>query len=344
MPQSNYPKVVVCIPTYNSSQTIAETLESILSQTYTNIEILIIDNASTDDTVDIINSYALKDNRVELQAYQENIGGEGNFTRCIQLAYGDYTAIYHSDDVYTKTMIEQQVTFLEEYREAGAVFTLANDIDCNSKKIRLRDIPKELYSGNRDVYNFDNIFKMVLKYGNFLICPSAMVRTDIYKKEIAIWDGKSYATSADLDVWLKILKKYLIGIIKEPLMNYRISKYSYSYHYKRSIRGRHDLFLVLDDYINGFAQNRINDTDKNNYKLLVLKDNINRALSHVIRNERKQALDLLQGLFSTTNLKLSIKSSQQFKFLLIGYSTYLLSLLPIGEYGRKKLSDIRFGK
>jgi len=344
MVKSHDPKVCICIPAYNASQTIIETLESILAQTYTNIDILVVDNASTDNTVDIINNYVNKDKRVKLFAFNENVGGEGNFTRCIQLATGDYTAIYHSDDSYLNTMVERQVAFLERYKEAGAVFTLATDIDDKGKRIKVRTIPNKLIIKEHGIYNFDEIFKMILKYGNFLICPSAMVRTEIYKQEIGMWDGVCYATSADLDVWLRILKKHSIGIINEPLMNYRVSHYSYSYNYKRLIRGRHDIFLVLDNYISGFAKNRIDSKDGNNYKLLLIKDKINRAISHLIHDERKESLGLLTDIFSVDTIYCSLKDISHFKNLLIGYMTYVLSILPLEERGRKLLSNIRYGK
>lgn len=105
------PLACICVPTYNAAGTIRETLESILSQTYSNLVVHISDNASTDDTLKIIESMA--DHRVAIHRHDVNVGGEGNFNRCIQMAEGKYTAIFHADDIYEPEMVERQVEFLE---------------------------------------------------------------------------------------------------------------------------------------------------------------------------------------------------------------------------------------
>ena len=97
---TNPPLVCICVPCYNSEATIGATLESLVSQTYRNIKIVVVDNASTDRTCGIVGGFMARDERVELRANGENIGAEGNFTRCLQEASGEYTAIFHADDVY----------------------------------------------------------------------------------------------------------------------------------------------------------------------------------------------------------------------------------------------------
>ena len=121
------PMVCICIPTYNAAATIRETLTSILAQTYTNLVIHVSDNASTDKTLEIVESMA--DSRIHIHRHENNIGAEGNFTRCIQLATGKYTAIFHADDLYGADMVAKQVAFLESHPDAGAVFTEAEMID-----------------------------------------------------------------------------------------------------------------------------------------------------------------------------------------------------------------------
>ena len=124
---SNSPLVCICVPTYNVESTVSETILSILAQTYTNIVIHISDNASTDNTLSIIE--ALNDPRIIIHRNETNVGGEGNFTRCIQLATGKYTAIFHADDVYSQDMVAKQVAYLELNADIGGVFTAANTID-----------------------------------------------------------------------------------------------------------------------------------------------------------------------------------------------------------------------
>jgi|GEM_PF-530709 len=334
------PVVRVCVPAYNTRATIAGSLDSILGQSYKNIRVIVVDNASTDDTVKIVEEYAKKDSRLELVKNPVNIGAEKNFTRCIELASGAYTAIYHADDVYDPGMIEEAVAFLEENREAGAVFTAALEIDSAGNTIGKRRIPTGLSAGAGRTFSFDDIFKAVLRNGNFLTFPSALVRTDIYKNEILAWNGEKYRTSADLDVWLRIAEKHKIGLIDKPLLKYRVSTVSFSYTYSRLRTERQDMFLVLEDYVRKYA-GRLGARALDDYRLLILKDEISIAINHIIRSERSKALTRLRGIFGLKNVIQSFRSLTQLKFLIIGYAACCAAFLPLSESGRKALAGIR---
>ena len=101
------PLVCVCIPTFNSAATIRETLASIVNQSYKHLNIHVVDNDSTDDTLQIVLEF--NDPRIRLYKNKINVGAEGNFNRCIQSATGEYTAIFHADDIYESAMVEKQV-------------------------------------------------------------------------------------------------------------------------------------------------------------------------------------------------------------------------------------------
>ncbi|OGW47284.1 MAG: hypothetical protein A2078_16535 [Nitrospirae bacterium GWC2_57_9] len=338
------PSVCVCVPTFNSSRTLPATLDTILRQSYTNLSVFIIDNASTDDTVSIAEAYGRRYDKIRIFPFGENVGAEGNFTRCIQLANGDYTAIYHADDLYDRKIIEKQVDFLEQHREAGAVFTGAHFIDEKGSIIGRYRIPRDVFAGNKVTFEFQEVFKSVLKFSNFLICPSAMVRTSVYKDEIRTWDGKKYASSADLDVWFRILQKHKIGIIQEPLMSYRVSAQSFSYHYTRSRTERADLFLVLDDYVARFRKTLLDDSDIRNYELLQVRNAVSRAANLVIQENNKGARKLLLPLLSWKAVASGFASKRSFKIVLTGFFIFTLSYLPLGRTGRDLLLRIRTSK
>jgi glycosyltransferase involved in cell wall biosynthesis len=203
------PLVCICVPTYNAAASIRETLESILAQTYLNLTIHVSDNASTDETLKIVES--ISDRRISLYRHDVNIGGEGNFNRCIQYAAGKYTAIFHADDIYEPDMVAAQVAFLEEHQQACAVFTEASLIDEFGKHIGALHQPKSL-AANGPLYHFPEMFKAILEHSNFLICPSVMARTRVYQEDIKSWRGELFGTSADLDVWLRLLQLGLNGL------------------------------------------------------------------------------------------------------------------------------------
>src|SRR3990170_7727880 len=110
---NNKSLVSICIPTYNSARYLRQCLDSIASQTYKNVEVIISDNASTDDTVSIINEYMNKYG-FKLNINPVNIGACANFNKLISLARGKYIAIYHADDVYEQTIVEESVRVLDE--------------------------------------------------------------------------------------------------------------------------------------------------------------------------------------------------------------------------------------
>jgi glycosyltransferase involved in cell wall biosynthesis len=100
--------VTICIPVYNMERTIAATIESAINQTYGNVEILVLDNCSTDQTFSIATQYAAQGVRVEKNP--SNLGAYGNHNRCVELASGDWIKFLHGDDDLLPNCIEQMMT------------------------------------------------------------------------------------------------------------------------------------------------------------------------------------------------------------------------------------------
>lgn len=106
--------VSVMIPTYNQAQFVAETLESVRNQTYSNLEIIVADDASTDDTQEIIRAFASEDHRIKILFAEKNQGISKNFNRGFDSCTGEYVAFLGGDDLMLPQKIEKQVAFLEE--------------------------------------------------------------------------------------------------------------------------------------------------------------------------------------------------------------------------------------
>lgn len=248
--------VTICVPTYNAEATLRETLESILAQSHRELKVKIFDNASTDRTVHIAREFALRDKRVQVFAHAENVGGEGNFTRCLQAAEGDYTAIFHADDLYRPTMVAEQVKFLNAFPDASAVAVHAATIDDKSRLTGERFLPPELQGRRQSELTFELLLRMSLKYGNFVTCPSVMARSSIYKDKIRTWNGGDFRSSADLDVWLRLSKEGHLGFLSAPLMRYRVAQSSFTVREVKARTREHDLFLVLRHYAFGKGDQR----------------------------------------------------------------------------------------
>lgn len=332
------PLVSICIPTYNAAATIRETLNSIVNQTYKNLHIQIVDNASSDNTLKIVSEF--DDHRLTIHRHDTNVGGEGNFNRCIQLATGKYTAIYHADDIYEPEMAQRQVDFLERNTEAGAVFTEANLIDDVGKIIGMLKLPKE-FSSSELLYKFEQLFKVILHRRNFFVCPSAMVRTEIYQYEVKFWRGDLFKSSADLDVWLRISKMYPIGFLLEPLMSYRISRFQFSSGVRNQTE-RGDFYLVTDYYLmQENVQAILRDVDRMHYRWLERTDKVRRAINLFLLNRIDEAHKLCDDAISLDALRAAIDTRVGLLTLLAGVYIRACVALRLQVAGLKLLILIK---
>lgn len=305
---NDYPLVCICIPHYNNELTISETVDSLLNQTYKNIIIKIFDNASTDNSMAILKKYEEQYSNIQVFQNELNIGGEANFTRCIQNGEGEYTAIFHADDVYLPTMIEKQVSFLEENIACSAVATGAYYINENSKRVGIKFLPNILKTS--PLLDSVSLFKMILQYSNFITCPSVMSRTKILKDNIQSWNGEEFYTSADLDVWLRLASYGDFGFIYQPLMEYRKSMVSYSFSTLKFNMKESDMFLVLRHYLSiDTIQQKLTEADMSNYHFLVFKNNLSRTVNYMIKGEKSY---LSIGLFSKYIMNIRLISRDRF--------------------------------
>lgn len=171
MKQKN--KVSIIMQSYNHAKYIRQSIESVLGQTFTDFEFIIIDDASTDESWSIINDYS--DPRI--RAYRNEMSKRVENTRWAisELAVGEYIAIQHSDDVWEMNKLEKQVTFLDSQPNIGAVFTWAHIIDDDGHPFQNED---HFYShifeqSNRTRHEWLNHF---FYHGNALCHPSVPFR------------------------------------------------------------------------------------------------------------------------------------------------------------------------
>ncbi len=323
--------VCICIPTFNAEKTIRETLVSIVKQRYQNLDIHVVDNASTDATLKVVGEF--DDPRIKIHRNEVNVGGEGNFNRCIQLATGKYTAIFHADDIYELDMVEAQVAFLQANPTAGAVFTEAKLINEDGRSIGKIQSPREFNSAER-LYDFTKIFKAVLRHWNFLICPSVMARTEVYQHEIRSWRGEMFSSSADLDVWLRIAQLHPVGILPMPLMRYRISSSQFSAGVRLQTE-RADFFRVIDHYL-GQSDVRalLEKRDIQNYAELERRDSVMRAINLFLMGKTGEVRALLGDINSWDALGSAMQSKRGVGVLVATIYLRILLLLRLNKFGQ----------
>ena len=344
------PLISICIPTYNGAKFLRECLDSIVNQTYSNKEIIVSDNASTDETEKIVKEYVEK-YKVKYYRNEKNIGAEANFTRCIELANGEFIAIYHSDDIYNKEMVTMQVKYLINHPNSGAVSTLAYDIDGGGNVFKSKDIPSELKKGNNCEYNFEEIFRTIMKYGNFLVCPSFMVRANIYKTEIKKYRYDMFKTSSDLDVWFRILRKYNIGILPYNLMSYRHSKTQGSYQNRNRVNEFSDFFLVMEYYLSKeWVIKKIHNINMymEYYNFLKRRNELGRAIFSLTEGNPQNIYNLTRGFFDIKILRIALTSFDRFKIFIFGILLCIFSKIglskTLGMFFYKLYSKLKYLK
>ena len=216
------PKVSVILISYNHEKFIREAIESVLNQTFTDFELIIWDDASSDDSWAIINSY--NDSRIKAFLNDETRRGIYGINKAIsEVASGEYLAIHHSDDVWASEKLQKQVGFLDANPIYGAVFTkvLAIGEDGLKYKDNNNYYANIFEQPNRTRHEWLNYF---FYHGNALCHPSVLIRKQCFT------DCGQYrygmAQVGDFDMWIRICLKHEIYVLQEKLVYFPINKYS----------------------------------------------------------------------------------------------------------------------
>lgn len=200
-------KVSVIIPAYNCALYIADSINSITSQTYKNLECIVIDDCSTDNTWEIIQSLSRADARIKPHRNLQNVGIGANRRHGIELAVGEYICWQDADDISLPGRVERQVDFLRNHPEVGAVGGFLEFFgDKTPSSIR------------KYAADDEKLRKDIFKY-NPVAQPAAMVRRECYET-IGSYD-ESYTVSEDLEMLFRIGTKYKFGNIQEVAIRYR---------------------------------------------------------------------------------------------------------------------------
>ena len=166
----DHPKISICIPTYNYANFLAEAIESVLSQTYDNIEIVVIDNCSTDNTKEVVERYATVDSRVSYVRNDSNVGLTGNLNRCLELARYDFVKILCADDLIAPTCLEKSIRLMVSNPEVVVVSTARQtvSVDLNPLEVLSFFLTEQTIPG-------DTIIRRCLFEGNIVGEPSSVL-------------------------------------------------------------------------------------------------------------------------------------------------------------------------
>lgn len=210
------PLVSLCIPAYNNEAYICDTIESILAQTYQNIELIIVDDCSKDATLEVIKAYEAKDSRVKVYSNEKNLGMAGNWNKALSLTTGEYVKLICADDRLVPTCIEREVEMFEKYPSAVLVQSDSRLISLDGKK-------KGFYTryGHKPLVSGKKVLRAGFFNKDYFGGPQAsLIRRSAYEKSGGI--DSSFTYIVDYELLAKIAVQGDIAIIREPLNEFRV--------------------------------------------------------------------------------------------------------------------------
>ncbi len=217
------PKVSVLMPNYNCEKYLVEAIESILNQSFTDFEFIIVDDGSSDKSWEVIQEYAKKDKRIVAIQNPKNLWVQNTRNLLFKKAKWNFYALFDSDDISISTRLETQVKFLEENKEyvmCGTNFTFIN----NEWKGTINKFFPELDVDIRESFFYRNPFGQ-----NTVLIRATWI-------EHIWWYDPSYEVTEDLDLRIRLWAKYKLYNIQENLVKYRV-------HWENSILRKQKLMI-----------------------------------------------------------------------------------------------------
>ncbi len=198
-------KVSIIIPAYNSMKFLPETLASVWQQTFSDFEVLIVDDGSSDNIKEWVSQ--IDDARLKLIA-QVNQGASAARNTGIKAARGEYIAFLDADDIWMPTKLETHVSYLDKNPDVGLVYSWTAITDAEGKPTGRVMTPAD----EGDVWK-----KILVR--NIVVCPSVLVRRCCFDKVGLFIDSLRF--NEDWEMWIRIASQYQFAVIKEPLVYYR---------------------------------------------------------------------------------------------------------------------------
>jgi teichuronic acid biosynthesis glycosyltransferase TuaG len=295
--------ISVIIPTYNSSKYVREAILSALYQTYTSIEIIVIDDGSTDNTCQIVEELIKESNKIKL-IKKEHTGNVGkNSNEAVKISKGEFIAKLDSDDIWEREKLEIQIQFINQFK---LICSNAKIVDSNSK------IKQEKYFG--DIENSFNIDLKTLLENNYIITSSILCEREIFEKyggfeEVLGFRGEDYI------LWLKIASENKICFINKELISFRVHDKNLS-HFE--VNERYNLLentvKIRNDYLSHPNKEIVDAVKKGNSTLFTEMARISFK-----NKDYEDSVNLYKNLIRIFPYKLS---KQFIKILLLYFITY----------------------
>jgi hypothetical protein len=207
------PGVSICIPSYNYARYLGEALRSACAQTYPRLEIVLIDDQSSDDSVDVAEKMAAEDPRIRVVRNARNLGLQANFNRCIELASFDLVKMLCADDLLAPTCVEAMVEAMLAVPGVALAACARQLVD-----EKLRPVRKLGLSGHAMHEPGTQTVRRCFFRGNLIGEPSAV----LFRKSLAGRGfNENYKQILDMELWFRVLEQGAFAWVPEPLCLFR---------------------------------------------------------------------------------------------------------------------------
>ena len=314
---TNSPLISVILPTYNGEKYLAETLESVLNQTYTNLEIIIVDDCSTDSTIDIIKSY--NDERIKLYVNEKNLGIGDNTNKALSLATGEFIMMQDHDDISSPSRAELQLKCLIDHPDVTGVTLNVKSFKGNP--------PIEIYN-ILDTYHID---KTANEFRAIQIYRYPAHQTIFYRRSILdnldSYYSNQFIVAGDLYF---IVKLNLAGatwiLLTDYLVAYRSHQQMATKHNMQSISNskrqtHNDVVNISATYAKGFIKD-ISDQDALLHARIMVMGRLDKIDNTRLVNHFKKLLSLNKNNNFCDNIVLKEETTIRFKTALILANIY----------------------
>lgn len=331
----NAPKVSTVIPAYQAEKTIRRAINSVLKQTFTNFEILIVDNASQDKTAEIIKEIAASDTRVIYIHSNKNLGPAGGRNLAVKQAKGKFVAFLDADDEWRlDNKLQTQIRFLEENQSVGVIFSDCVVFDEPAQLERLYSDFNNIFASKRNLEflpdEMEQLFILkgdlprALYSGNFICISTAVVRKSLFEYGIS-FTPQLFGTE-DLDFWVQLSHICDFSYWKVPAVHYYWQESSIS---RLSEKRTRELIKYHLYCRNAAPYLALQDIVQNNleyaYKLLILEFSRNWQTIQAIKtffdawrngvHSRRLFLYAIMSLWGPIPLQVKINIINRFKAL-----------------------------
>lgn len=333
--------ISVIIPTFNKAFLLKEAIDSVLSQTFQDFEIIVVDDGSTDNTREIV--ARISDSRI-VYHFQRNEGVNRARNKGIEISKGEYLAFLDHDDIWLPFKLELQMGCMERHREIDFVFSNFNALIDETKKIIPSYIKKQysVFSQNKlefqEIFEFREDIRTISKcvshgegtfywgnmlpsilLGNYALNPSRLIRKRAMDKIGGF--SEKFPITDDYEAIIRMSKNGMGGYIDIPTLNYRIRKNSLSHSSENSIRKWEESIEIVRSALHDNEE--IYKKHRSRYNKNLASFHYEIAILHDLNKRRKEAVSywITSINLDPTNIK--------------GYAGFLFGgLLPI--YGNMK--------